>query len=184
MKKLLYFFALIILIAADQIVKALTILYIDPKNPIVLWKGVFELDYVQNRGGLFGMFQGAVFILAAITVVLIILIFYFSKKLPDTKRMLPLRIIGLLIVAGGIGNLIDRVFRGFVVDTFSFVLINFPVFNVADCYVTVSMFVFVFLILFYYKDEEFDCLFPNKKNTKESDTVSKLTTEKGEDIGE
>ena len=98
MKKLLYFFSLILLIAADQIVKALTVLYIDPKNPIVLWKGVFELDYVQNRGGLFGMFQGAVFILAAVTVVLIVFIFYFSKKLPDTKRMVPLRLIGLFIV--------------------------------------------------------------------------------------
>ena len=86
--------------------------------------------------------------------------------------MVPLRLIGLFIVAGGIGNLIDRIFRGFVVDTFSFVLIDFPVFNVADCYVTVSMFLFVFLILFYYKDEEFDCLFPKKK------------VEKGEDIGE
>jgi len=193
MKKLLYFFSLILLIAADQIVKALTVLYIDPKNPIVLWKGVFELDYVQNRGGLFGMFQGAVLILAAVTVVLIVFIFYFSKKLPDTKRMMPLRLIGLFIVAGGIGNLIDRIFRGFVVDTFSFVLIDFPVFNVADCYVTVSMFLFVFLILFYYKDEEFDCLFPRKKTAKavdtaisdasEKDTLTK-DAEKGEDIGE
>ncbi len=193
MKKLLYFLALIILIAADQIVKALTVLYIDPKNPIVIWDGVFELDYVQNRGGLFGMFQGAVLILAAVTVVLIVLIFYFSKKLPDTKRMLPLRIIGLLIVAGGIGNLIDRIFRGFVVDTFSFVLINFPVFNVADCYVTVSMFVFIFLFLFYYKDEEFDCLFPRKKTDTVVDTAisdaadvnpATADSEKGENIGE
>ncbi|MBE5948103.1 MAG: signal peptidase II [Lachnospiraceae bacterium] len=192
MKKLIYFLALIFLIAIDQVVKALTVLYIDPKNPIVLWNGVFELDYVQNRGGLFGMFQGAVLILAAVTVVLIVLIFYFSKKLPDTKRMMPLRIIGLLIIAGGIGNLIDRIFRGFVVDTFSFVLINFPVFNVADCYVTVSMFIFIFLFLFYYKDEEFDCLFPRKKTSKAVDTEitdaseeGDLTkdTEKGENIG-
>lgn len=193
MKKLLYFFALIILVAADQIVKALTDLYIDPKNPIVIWKGVFELDYVKNRGGLFGMFQGAVLVLAIVTVLLILLIFYFSKKLPDTRRMLPLRIIGLLIIAGGIGNLIDRIFRGFVVDTFSFVLINFPVFNVADCYVTVSMFVFIFLFLFYYKEEEFDCLFPHKKtdkiNTAEiSDAEDTCSTaadaKKGENIGE
>ena len=122
------------------------------------------------------MFQGAVLILAAVTVVLIVLIFYFSKKLPDTKRMMPLRIIGLFIVAGGIGNLIDRIFRGFVVDTFSFVLIDFPVFNVADIYVTVSMFLFFFLVLFYYKDEEFECLFPRKKDDK-------AAVEKGEDIG-
>ena len=176
MKKLLYFFSLIILIATDQVVKALTDLYIDPNKPIVLWEGVFELDYVQNRGGLFGMFQGAVLILAAVTIVLIVLIFYFSKKLPDTKRMMPLRIIGLFIVAGGIGNLIDRIFRGFVVDTFSFVLIDFPVFNVADIYVTVSMFLFFFLVLFYYKDEEFECLFPRKKDDK-------AAVEKGEDIG-
>lgn len=193
MKKLFYFLALIILIAVDQIVKALTVLYIDPKNPIVLWDGVFELDYVQNRGGLFGMFQGAVLILAAVTVILIVLIFYFSKKLPDTKRMMPLRIIGLLIIAGGIGNLIDRIFRGFVVDTFSFVLINFPVFNVADCYVTVSMFVFVFMFLFYYKEDEFDCLFSHGKKDKEmitdkenksNNSNTAAEAEKGENIGE
>lgn len=196
MKKLLYFFAFTILVAADQIVKALTDLYIDPDNPIVICEGVFELDYVKNRGGLFGMFQGAVLVLAVVTVILIFLIFYLSKKLPDTKRMLPLRIIGLLIVSGGIGNLIDRIFRGFVVDTFSFVLINFPVFNLADCYVTVSMFAFIFLFLFYYREDEFDYLFPHKKTAEvnkseisaatsdaSSMAASAANAEKGENIG-
>ena len=60
----------------------------------------------------------------------------------------------MLICSGAIGNMIDRVSRGYVVDFFYFKLINFPIFNVADCYVTVAAFLLIVLIFFYYKEEE------------------------------
>ena len=63
-----------------------------------------------------------------------------------------------MITAGGIGNLIDRVRLNYVVDFIYFSLIDFPVFNVADIYVTVSMFLLLILVLFYYKDEDFQFL--------------------------
>ena len=65
--------------------------------------------------------------------------------------------------AGALGNLIDRIFRGYVVDMIYFVPINFPVFNVADCYVTVSVVLLIILILFVYKEDDFGFLKLSKK---------------------
>lgn len=185
MKKLISFVALILLVAADQIAKVLTVMYLKDGKPKVIIDGVFELTYVENRGAAFGMFQGGIPVFTVITLVLLVIVTYFFFKLPDTKRMIPLRIICILIAAGGIGNLIDRIFRGFVVDTFSFVLINFPVFNVADCYVTVAEFAFIFLFLFYYKDSEFEGVLPRlKKNKAVGEATVDTASKKGEDIGE
>ena len=67
------------------------------------------------------------------------------------------------IAAGAAGNLIDRVSQGYVVDFLYFKLIDFPIFNVADCYVTVATAILMVLFLWYYKDEEFEMLFPGRK---------------------
>ena len=84
-------------------------------------------------------------------------------KLPNAQRYLPLRICIIGICAGAIGNMIDRIYLGYVVDFFYFNLIDFPIFNVADIYVTVSTIVLVFLILFYYQEDEFEELFHRRK---------------------
>ena len=70
--------------------------------------------------------------------------------------MRPLQIAMILLGAGAVGNLIDRVVNNFVIDFLYFKLINFPIFNVADCYVTISLILLIWLILFYYKEEELD----------------------------
>ena len=75
------------------------------------------------------------------------------------KKYLPVQIISLFLIAGGLGNLIDRIRLGYVIDFFYFSLINFPVFNMADIYVTVSMAILFVLLIFYYKEEDFDLLF-------------------------
>ena len=75
-------------------------------------------------------------------------------RLPEGRRFLPLRLVGTLLTAGAIGNMIDRTLNSFVVDFLYFKLIDFPVFNVADCYVTVGAALLAVLILFYYKEEE------------------------------
>ena len=84
-------------------------------------------------------------------------------KLPDEKKFVPLRICITLITAGAAGNLIDRVVQGYVVDFLYFILIDFPIFNVADCYVVIACILFIVLILFYYKDDN-DFEFLNFKN--------------------
>ena len=82
--------------------------------------------------------------------------------MPENRRYLPLRICAVLLCAGAVGNMIDRIFRGYVVDFFYFKLIDFPVFNVADIYVTTAAVILIVLIVFLYKEEDFDRIFPKK----------------------
>ena len=90
-----------------------------------------------------------------------------SLKVPDGKKYLPLRIVLLFISAGAAGNLYDRLTLKYVRDFIYFSLIDFPVFNVADMYVTVSVFCLVFLLMFYYKDE--DLQFAARKDSNDSE---------------
>ena len=85
------------------------------------------------------------------------------------SRYIPLLITCTLLVSGAVGNFIDRVRFGYVRDFIYFKLINFPVFNVADCYVTVAVILFIILILFIYKEEEFDFIRLSKKKGDNND---------------
>ena len=72
----------------------------------------------------------------------------------------------ILFISGAIGNLLARIINYYVVDFFFFCLIIFPIFNVADIYVTVAAFMFIILGLFYYKEEDFSIIFPDRKHDK------------------
>lgn len=150
-------------IALDQWTKSLAYNGLRINGPIVLINGVFELLYSENRGAAFGILQGKqwFFFLVAFAVVIVVLLFL--AKLPDEKRYLPLYICMVLLASGAVGNLIDRVSRGFVVDFFYFSLIDFPIFNVADCYVVVSAGLLILLTGFFYKEEEFAFLSKKEK---------------------
>lgn len=81
---------------------------------------------------------------------------------------LPLRVIAVLFLAGAAGNFIDRVRQGFVVDFFYFSLINFPIFNVADIYVTTATIALIVFILFYYKEADLERIFLKRKDKRGS----------------
>lgn len=85
------------------------------------------------------------------------------RKIPEEKHFVPLKACLYFVGAGAVGNMIDRVFRKYVVDFIYFSLINFPVFNVADIYVTVAAFMLVVLILFFYQEEDLNRVFSKKK---------------------
>ena len=72
----------------------------------------------------------------------------------------------MMVSAGAVGNMIDRIGQGYVVDFLYFKLINFPIFNVADCYVTISAFLLILLVFFYYREEEMACFSLHKKEEK------------------
>ena len=130
--------------------------------PVVLWKNVLELSYLENRGAAFGIFQGKQWPLIIFTVIVLILIIYFYlMRIPAEKHFGLLNGIAILFFAGAIGNFIDRVTQRYVVDFFYFRLINFPVFNVADIYVTVAA-VLLILCLLFYKEEDFERILPTK----------------------
>lgn len=149
---------IILLIVLDQITKLFAIAHLKNIDSKILIRGVFELRYLENRGAAFGMMQNMKVIFVIIALLMLMFVIFALLKLPDNKRYLPLRIIMILIGAGAVGNLIDRLFRGFVVDFFYFSLIDFPIFNVADIYVSVSCILLVVLVLFVYKDGDFEFL--------------------------
>lgn len=142
-------------VAVDQITKYLAVIHLKDGRPFIIIDGIFQLYYLENRGAAFGLLENRqlVFILGAFLVLAAFIFMYI--KLPFNRRFVPLRICAVLLCAGAVGNLIDRLRLNYVIDFFYFNLIDFPIFNVADCYVVVSCIIFVFLILFYYKDEDF-----------------------------
>ena len=158
----------IILTGFDQWTKSLVTAGLKGKSPVVLWEGVFELLYSENRGAAFGMLQGRQFFFFVVAAAVFLAVIYAMWKLPEERKYLPLKICLTLIASGAAGNLIDRVIQGYVVDFLYFKLIDFPIFNVADCYVTVAAAVLLFLVLKVYSDEDFDVLKP-KTSGKASD---------------
>lgn len=156
-----------LLVVVDQITKywARTVLAQD--GPVDIITGVFKLQYLENRGAAFGILQNKLILLMIMTIIVLGLVFVVFFKVPNEKKYRPIEYICLFIIAGAIGNMIDRLFLNYVVDFLYFELIDFPIFNVADIYVTVSAVLLVILFLFYYKDEDFQFLSKKKENHKE-----------------
>lgn len=160
---LAFFLSTALLIWLDQWTKGLAVAHLKDQPEIVLIPGVFELRYLENRGAAFGMLQGQQIFFFAVAAAVFILVLYALCRMPFTKRYLPLGICMVLLLSGALGNMADRVSQQYVVDFFYFCLIDFPIFNLADCYVTVAAFLMVLLTLWYYKDEELE-VFHWKKN--------------------
>ena len=115
----------VILIFLDQFTKYLAVQHLKDQMPVVLWKNVLELSYLENRGAAFGIFQGKQWPLIIFTVIVLILIIYFYlMRIPSEKHFGLLNGIAILFFAGAIGNFIDRVTQRYVVDFFYFRLIN------------------------------------------------------------
>ncbi len=148
--------SIIVLVVLDQYTKILAVKHLKDQPDIPILKDIFELSYVENRGAAFGMMQNKQTFFIITTVLVVAAILWIFHTMPMEKKFIPGRVTLIFIIAGAIGNFIDRVSQGFVVDFLYFKLINFPVFNVADIYVTCSVFVLAFLLLFYYKEEDLD----------------------------
>lgn len=151
------------LVAVDQLVKLWALNTLKLHGPVPLIPDVLELLYVENRGAAFGILQNKQWFFVIVTLAVLAAVFWIFPRIPAQRRYLGLRLCSYFITAGAAGNVIDRIFRGYVVDFIYFKLIDFPVFNVADIYVTCSAFALVVLLLFYYKDEELESLFPKKE---------------------
>lgn len=159
-------FAAVTLVAAvlDQLSKRWALANLGDHEPVPLIPGVLEFLRIENRGAAFGILQGRMEFFYLITAVVAAGIIYVIFKLPEERKFLPLLVTLAFLLAGAAGNLIDRAFRQSVVDFIYFKPIDFPVFNVADIYVTCSTFALVLLILRFYEDEDFAFL-SRKKET-------------------
>ncbi len=140
-----YFLMIVSVVGIDQLTKALVFHYLRPIGSYDLWPGVFRLQYCENTGAAFSILEGKTWFFIVLTILLcsFILILLFKRIVRSSYARIAL----ICVVSGGIGNLIDRVFRGFVVDMFDFYLIDFAVFNVADIFVCCGCALFVFLFL-------------------------------------
>lgn len=123
-------------VLADQISKYFVLELLRDKGSVTVIPHVLDFTYVENRGAAFGILQNHRWVFMVVSVIAIALIlFYIGKFKPQDK----LTVISLaLIASGGVGNMIDRVFRGFVVDFIEATFVQFYVFNIADACVTVG----------------------------------------------
>ena len=154
---IIYGFALILIsVFLDQYTKYLAVNHLMNKDDIILIPGVLQLHYLENTGAAFSLLEGKQVLFAIITPILLILLSYVLIRMPQNKKYTLLNYIIIFVIAGAIGNYIDRVTNNYVVDFIYFSLINFPVFNVADIYVTCSVIALFLVILFYYKDEDLE----------------------------
>lgn len=137
--------------AVDQLTKFLVVQNIPLYDHIPAIPGLFRLTYVQNTGAAFSMLQDQQWLFLVIFLVLTAAIVYdFAKKsMPFTKLE---RWLIVLVYAGGLGNMIDRVRLGYVVDMIELEFMNFPVFNVADCFITCSCILLMVHLAFFNKD--------------------------------
>ena len=144
--KMLYFSIITVLIIAfDQLTKYLAIKFLASVGSVTVIPGIFDFTYVENRGAAFGMLANHRWIFMVLSVLGIgLLIFYYFKYKPESRI---LKTALIFICAGGCGNMIDRIFRGFVVDFINATFINFYVFNVADSFVCIGCAMFALYIL-------------------------------------
>ena len=154
------------LTVVDQLTKYAAVAFLKSRKRIDLIPGVFELFYLENRGAAFGIMRGRQFIFIVIALLITICLAFLYRRIPCEKRYVPLKIICVSIAAGAMGNMIDRLFHTYVIDFLYFSLIDFPVFNVADCYVTIGVGLLIILLVTFYKDEPFDFLNPSYKKEK------------------
>ncbi len=136
---------------ADQITKYLVVQNIPLYSQVPVIDGLFHLTYVQNTGAAFSMLQGKQWFFAVIFVVLTVAVIYdFAKKsMPFTKLE---RWFIVCIYAGGLGNMIDRIRLGYVVDMIEVEFMNFAVFNVADCFITCGCILLMLHLIFFNKE--------------------------------
>lgn len=139
---------IVLLIILDQVSKLLALKYLRGQGPLVIIENFFSLSYVENRGAAFGILQGQrwLFFLVTLVVVAVLAYFLFIRKPPVQGLM---RAAMVLIMAGSLGNFIDRVTRHFVVDFLSFRILghNFAVFNLADSFIVLGTLLLFVLIL-------------------------------------
>ena len=148
--------AVAILILLDQGTKFWALASLKPIHNMTLVEGFMDLTFVENRGVAFGMFSGQRWFILLLTCVIAVGLIWFYVTMPKKKEYLPLRVSLVLVLSGAVGNIIDRLFRGYVVDFFEFTFFEWPVFNVADIYVVVGVILLALMIIFVVKDEDLE----------------------------
>lgn len=155
----------------DQITKYFAVLYLKGQEAVSLIPSVLELRYLENRGAAFGILQGGKVIFLIITPIVLLLAAYVLFRMPAGGKYRVLHFLLDCIIIGAIGNMIDRIRLDYVVDFIYISLIDFPIFNVADVFVSIATVAGAVILLFGpgYKDEDFSFLSLKKKDSEEEE---------------
>ena len=143
---------------ADQGTKLLAVRNLKGKESVELIPGVLEFQYLENRGAAFGILQNQQWLFILRCGVFLVIAAYFYYRLPLEKKYWLFRLMAVLLAAGALGNLVDRILHKYVVDFIYFSLIHFPIFNVADCCVVIGGILMLFNVLVVYKEEDYSFL--------------------------
>ena len=171
----------ILLVLLDQLTKYLAVLNLKDQEAFVILPGIFEFHYLENQSAAFSIdpvslihkifhisyfdqnpdafLQAKMIFFIVMTLIVIALLALIYKKIPQTRHFTLMNGILIAFISGAIGNLIDRILNNYVVDFLYFSLIDFPIFNVADIYVTCAAFGVIFSGIFCYKEEDFELIF-------------------------
>jgi signal peptidase II len=135
-----------LLVGFDQLTKYLVLINVKPVDAVPVIDKVIQFRYTENTGAAFSIFSEKTWLLTIFTGVMIIagLLYLFLGKADNKLQFAAL----VLIISGGLGNLIDRLFRGFVVDFIEYLFMEYAVFNVADIFVTIGAVLLVISVLF------------------------------------
>ncbi|MGD8534462.1 MAG: signal peptidase II [Candidatus Aminicenantes bacterium] len=152
-RRLIFPIIIFALLGIDQLTKALIARSIPFQSSQSVIPGFFNLTHIRNRGAIFGFFSHSesriLFIfLTLVSLVALGLVIYYFFKTPSSQRFMKISL--SVILAGALGNLIDRVFRGYVIDFLDFHIKNWhwPSFNVADACITIGAFLLIFILVF------------------------------------
>lgn len=146
----------VVIVIVDQLLKMLVVNTIKMNGTVEILGGIVKFDYVENRGMAFGMLQNYRWIFIIFTLIVIMGLIIYMIKLKPTNKLFITSI--TLIVGGGIGNLIDRIILGYVVDYIQLSFFN-PVCNFADYCITIGTVLLIIYIIFFTQDN-------NKKTPK------------------
>lgn len=159
---LISFLIVAALVGIDQLIKYFVVIYLKPVSSVEVIKGILNFTYVENTGAAFGSFATHTAVLTAVSVVLLGITVYFLATNKTKSRFIDACLI--LMISGGIGNIIDRIRLHYVVDFIEPVFVNFAVFNFADCLVTVGAFALIIYL--------FVQMFRESKNAKKENNAN------------
>lgn len=149
---MIYTIIALVLLVADQVVKYLVRTGIDLGQSIPFIPHLLDLTFVRNTGAAFSMLEEHTWVLILISAVVVVVVAVLTAR-KVFQGWLGLTA-AMLVMCGGIGNLIDRVVLGYVTDMFQTTFMNFAVFNLADCYITVGVVLLFVYILFFYPESD------------------------------
>ena len=154
MKRKIYIYLIVVLllVALDQITKLLVVNSFNVNDKLILIDNFLKFYYIRNTGISFGILSNHTFIIICLTILIIIYMIYESIKNKNNKLLL---VSSSLIISGAFGNLIDRLFRGYVVDFISFTLFKreMAIFNLADMFITFGIILYIIVLIVEGKNE-------------------------------